>query len=585
MKKELSMEVRLLLAFVLMGLVLVGSQYFLKSTPAPTATKDTAKKNATAEPAAAKGAADAPAKSPAAATTAASTPAAGTASGSASGKADAPAAVQAEKEETTTVETDNYRVVFSNRGAVVKSWLLKGYKDHSQKPLELVNQRALAKAPAPLSLVFKGQAPATDPNNVLFKLDRSADGMQLTFDYSDGRVVAKKTFRFEAKSFLVNVTSEVTQNGTLLPHSITWRGGFGDESALTPTTAQHSIYYDLANSKLQTKQAKDAKDGPVITAGQYSFAGLEDAYFAAAFLPGNKSSVEQTTFSDNIPNAEGKDEQRVGAGVGGDGVNQFGLFVGPKDTDLLRKVDPKLEQIVDWGWFGILAKPLFLVLNYTADKLTHSYGWAIVLVTIAINFVLLPVKISQMKSAKKMQQLQPQIAAINAKYQGVKMNDPRNTEKNEEVMELYKKNGVNPVGGCLPLLLQLPFLWAFYKVLSVSIEMRGASWLWAADLSQPDVIFGINGIHLLPILLIITQFLTQKMTPTPGMDPTQQKMMMFMPLMMGYMFYFASSGLVLYWLTGNVVGVAQQWLLNRNSPTPVAANRVIDAKPVKKTKK
>jgi len=165
-----------------------------------------------------------------------------------------------------------------------------------------------------------------------------------------------------------------------------------------------------------------------------------------------------------------------------------------------------------------------------------------------------------------MQALQPQIKAINEKYKNLSMRDPKKAEQNQEVMDLYKKNGVNPVGGCLPMLLQIPFLYAFYKVLSVSIEMRGAHWFWVADLSQPETL----AIHILPILLVVTQFLTQKMTPSPGMDPSQQKMMMIMPLVFGYMFYFASSGLVLYWLTGNVVGVAQQWLLNRSMPAPEA---------------
>jgi YidC/Oxa1 family membrane protein insertase len=340
---------------------------------------------------------------------------------------------------------------------------------------------------------------------------------------------------------------------------------------------QHSIYYDLSNSKLQQKQASDAKNGPVSASGQFSFVGIEDSYFTAVFLPGEKSSVEQTTYADVVPDAEGKDEKRVGVGVGGEGLNTLSLFVGPKDTDLLRKVNPKLEQVVDWGFFGVIAKPLFLVLNWTSDHLAHNYGWSIVLVTLAINMLLFPLKITSMKSSKKMQALQPQIKAINDKYKGISMKDPRKTEQNQEVMDLYKKNGVNPVGGCLPMLLQLPFLWAFYKVLGVAIEMRGSRWLWISDLSQPESL----AIHLLPILLVITQFAMQRMTPSPGMDPAQQKMMMFMPLMFGYMFYFASAGLVLYWLTGNVVGIVQQWLLNKTMPAPAVATPV----PIKKGRK
>jgi YidC/Oxa1 family membrane protein insertase len=545
MKKELSMEMRMVLAFVLMGLVIVVSQYFMKPAPAPIATKEGAEKSARPVSPAAVEKPPQPASAP-------------------PKTAQMPGQIHADQETVFGVDTDAYRVVFSNRGAVVRSWVLKDYKDRDGKPLELVNQVALPKVPAPFALAFKNQAPATDPNTALFKADTSADGLKVSFEFSDGVASIKKAFQFDKKSYLVAVTSEVTQNGTLVPHLLTWRGGFGDAKVPNAIVAQHALYYDLPAAKLQVKQAKDAKDGPVSVSGQFSFLGLEDSYFCAVFLPGNQTSVEQTTYADNVPDANGKDELRVGVGVGGEGVNMLSLFVGPKDMDLLRRVDPKLVQVVDWGFFGIIAKPLFLVLNWTADHLGHNYGWAIVLVTVAINLVLFPLRISSMKSSKKMQALQPQIKAINEKYKNLSLRDPKKAEQNQEVMDLYKKNGVNPVGGCLPMILQIPFLYAFYKVLSVSIEMRGAHWFWVTDLSQPETL----AIHILPILLVVTQFLTQRMTPSPGMDPSQQKMMMIMPLVFGYMFYFASSGLVLYWLTGNVVGVAQQWLLNRSMPAP-----------------
>ena len=168
---------------------------------------------------------------------------------------------------------------------------------------------------------------------------------------------------------------------------------------------------------------------------------------------------------------------------------------------------------------------------------------------------------------KKMQLLQPQIAVINAKYKGLSLRDPKKADQNQEVMDLYKKHGVNPMGGCMPMLIQLPFFYAFYKVLSVSIAMRGAEWLWVTDLSQPEQI----PIRILPIAMIISQFIMQKMTPATGGDPSQQKMMMFMPLVMGFMFYGFSSGLVLYWLTGNVVGIGQQWFFNRGVTVPAPA--------------
>src|SRR6185437_14333077 len=160
--------------------------------------------------------------------------------------------------------------------------------------------------------------------------------------------------------------------------------------------------------------------------------------------------------------------------------------------------------------------------------------------------------------------LQPQIQAINAKYKNISLRDPRKAEQNQEVMALYKKEGVNPVGGCLPMLIQLPFLYAFYQVLAIAIELRHAPWLWVKDLSAAESL----PIHLLPIILVVTQFFSQKLTPAAGVDPKQQRMMLFMPLLFGFMFYYLSAGLVLYYLTGNLVGIAQQLIINRFMPTP-----------------
>jgi YidC/Oxa1 family membrane protein insertase len=558
-KKEMSMETRLLIFFVLMGLVLLGTQYFYKP---PVANKPAAVNPATTDPdrpAPISPDAPVPPKAAAQAATAAAPP------------ADLPGRVQADKEESITVETNLYRVTFSNRGAVAKSWVLKAYKDHAGKALDLVNPRLPAKVPAPFSVWTKNQL-ATDPNTALFKLD-SPDPLTVNFEFSDGRTVAKKSFRFVDNSYLVAVTTELSQNGILTPHSIVWRGGFGDQTVATAVTDEQVAYYD---SKRQTKAAKEAKDGPVSFSGQYSFEGMEDKFFAGVFLPSNHaSSNEITVFSDTVPNASGADEQRAGAAVGGDGINIGALFVGPKDYDLLAKVDPRLEQLIDWGWTKILAEPLFLAIHWTAEHVVHNYGWAIVLVTVAINILLSPLSLQSLKSSRKMQKIQPQITALNAKYKGIKMNDPRKAEQNQEMMDLYKREGVNPMGGCLPMLVQFPFLYAFYKVLSISIAMRGASWLWVHDLSQPETL----PIHLLPVIMIVTQFLTQKMTPQPGVDPSQQKMFMIMPLVFGYIFWFLSSGLVLYYLTSNVVAIARQMILNRISGpiTPPAA--IIDVKP------
>jgi YidC/Oxa1 family membrane protein insertase len=236
------------------------------------------------------------------------------------------------------------------------------------------------------------------------------------------------------------------------------------------------------------------------------------------------------------------------------------LYVGPKDRDVLAPVEPQLAGLVDYGWFAFIAQPLFSAMRWTYDNVVSNYGWVIILITIIINFLLFPLKLKTMRSAMKMQRIQPQLKAIQDKFKHLKMNDPRRQEMTKETMALYKKHGVNPLGGCLPMLLQIPFLYGFYQVLVLSIEMRHAPWiLWIRDLSAPEGI----AIKTLPILLCATQFLLQKMSPMPSPDPAQQKMMMYMPLMFLFLFWSMSSGLVLYWLTGNVVGIAQQWYINR----------------------
>jgi YidC/Oxa1 family membrane protein insertase len=544
--EKLSMEVRLLIAFLLMGVVLAVSTYLMPPAEPPAKPAPAAQ---TPTPAAVTQAAPAPA------------PAA----------AQLPGQVQAAEVEIFTVETKVHKVVFSNRGATIRNWVLKNYKNNNGEPLDLVNQKALALTgaralPPPFAFGFKTQ-PSRDLNQELFQVTRGEDGLTVTFEYSDGRLSAKKSFAFTPDSYLVQISSQVVDNGVLLPHSLVWRGGFGETAGVNPAADARSLYFDVSNASLEKLEASDAKDAPVSNSGNYAFLGLEDKYFAGVALPPASGALELTTYSDMVPGPQDKDEAHVGAAIGGSGALAFQFYAGPKDIDLLRQVDPRLEQVIDWGWFSFIAKPLFYALQWTAATVTNNYGWAIVLLTVVINTLLFPLRLSSMKSAKKMQAIQPLVNQINEKYKGLPLNDPRKAKQNEELMDLYRTHGINPVGGCLPMLLQIPFFFALYKVLSLAIELRGAEWLWVADLSQPEAL----SIRVLPLLLVVTQFLSQKMTPSPGMDPSQQKIMLLMPLLFGYMFWYASSGLVLYWLTSNVVSIAQQWLLNRKAPAPQVA--------------
>jgi YidC/Oxa1 family membrane protein insertase len=214
---------------------------------------------------------------------------------------------------------------------------------------------------------------------------------------------------------------------------------------------------------------------------------------------------------------------------------------------------------VNFGSLGLIARPLSIWLRWTFNYV-HNWGWAIVLQTILITIALLPLRITQMKSALKMQRVQPQMKAIQEKYKKYTMRDPRKQDMQKEIAALYKEHGVNPLGGCLPLLVQLPFLWAYYKMLGAAIDLRQAHWLWIRDLSSPDPIY------LLPLVMVVSMVVMQRMTPQPGMDPAQQRMMnVVMPLMMGFIFFKLAAGLNLYYALSNLIMIAQQGVMNRTT--------------------
>jgi YidC/Oxa1 family membrane protein insertase len=552
--RELSNEVRMVIAFVLMGLILVVTPWVYRrlGLTSPEDTKKTAASTAGKKPDVASSTAGGTPMTQATLPAAESTPAA---------PADANA-VSAASAQTYTIDTTLYHVVFSNRGATVRSWTLKNFNDANGKPLELVNVKGAEQAGYPFSFTFRGNQPTSDLNQALWVAHPSAETIE--FEYSDGRTHATKTFAFAADSYMLQYSDEVTAvGGAGLPHLVAWRAGFGDMAVQNPSGQQGTVHYDVEKNKLVRSAAKSAKDGPVPADGNFSFAGIDDQYFAAAFLPPLNAPLQTTTFDDKVSTSLNSSEDPYpGVAVGVGARNQFGVFVGPKELSLLHQVNPKLEGIIEWGWFGIVAKPLFAVLHYLNDRFLHNYGWAIIVITILINIATFPLKLSSLKSSRKMQAMQPELKTLNEKYKGVAMSDPRSQQKQAEMMDLYKKHGVNPVGGCVPLLIQMPFIYAFYKVLAVTIELRHAPWLWVADLSQHEHF----EIHFLPLIMVATSYLLQRMTPPPATtDPSQQKMMQFMPLMYLFIFWSLSSGVVLYWLTTNIVGLAQQWFFNKTA--------------------
>jgi YidC/Oxa1 family membrane protein insertase len=486
-----------------------------------------------------------------------------------------PAIKQASAETETVIENDVYSITFTNRGAQVKSWQLKKFDDEQGHPLDMVNAAAAAKYGYPLSLWTYDTNLRNKLNSVLYVA--SATGthtvpFDLTFDYSDQDLVVRKTLHFE-KGYVIHIETAVTSKGSTVDALPAWPAGFGDQTTIA---GYHSAQTEYQNdSKTEQIAVKKVSGGATIS-GPLDWAGASDSYFAAVFIPDDPSSANLITLRNPLdiskdPQKPAETEQVdiLGAAVGyPSGVTHERMFVGPKSLQVVESVpvptingaEKDLRALVNFGFFGKIALPLFLWLRWTYEHWIHNWGWAIIIQTCIITLALLPLRITQMKSALKMQKAAPQIKAIQEKYKKYSMRDPRKQEMNKEVADLYKKEGVNPLGGCLPMIIQLPFLWAYYKMLGVAIDLRHAPWLWIHDLSSRDPFF------ILPAGIVVSMIFTQKMTPQAGMDPAQQKMMNWMmPLMMGFISYNLPAGLCLYWSVSNVIMIAQQSLMNRTS--------------------
>jgi YidC/Oxa1 family membrane protein insertase len=559
------MERRLLLVFALTFLIIMLFQPLLKKylpqPPAKTASPQAVPAQNPAQPPMPTGGIN-PAPAPAAT----------------SGK-NAPAAsapMQASSESEAVIENGLYRIVFTNRGGLVKSWVLKKYKDRPNgNLLDLVNTAAAEKYGYPLSLWTYDESLRNKLNSALYVATRTSTEApaEITFQYADGDLSVRKSYKFD-HSYVVEVRTSVEVNGVAVAAFPMWPAGFGDQTN-GPAFASSQIVYQY-NGTIERLAIKKINGGGTIP-GPFHWAGISDQYFAAVFVPQDPESSSMVTLRNAIeirhkpsdPNDKQMDKVDVlGVAVGSvKAATAARLYVGPKTLEALQAVpvpgitgaEPDLRGVVDFGWLGYIARPLFLWLKWTF-KYVHNWGWAIILQTIIINLALLPLRLSQMKSMLKMQRVAPQIKAIQEKYKKYSLRDPKKAEMNQEISALYKKEGVNPVGGCLPLVIQMPFLFAYYRMLGVAIDLRHAAWLWIPDLAAPDPFY------VLPIAIVVTMFIMQRMTPQAGMDPTQQKMMNFMmPVMLGYISFNLASGLCLYWAVGQLIGIVQQMALNRSS--------------------
>lgn len=491
----------------------------------------------------------------------------------------------AASETESVLENDDFRITFSNRGAVVKSWLLIGknkngngyrYTDNDGKPFDLVNQLIAPQLGYPLSLFTYDDELKKKLNEALYVVNPSKDS--LTFEYSDGDVTVRKVFHVE-KGHILDFETEVTRGGQRIQAFPQWPSGLGDQLSAGSFVASKidwekngAVERNAASSGGFLRSKKWIAGGETLP-GPYNWVAVADQYFAVAFMPQDPKDVTLVTLNSQAEAPKNSDKPNdakdkaniVGAAFGNtSGLTRARIFGGPKAVDLLEGTQaqaggPDLRGIYDFGTFSFIARPLFLWLKWTYEHWIPNWGWAIAFLTIVITMALLPLRISSMKSSLRMQRIQPQIKAINEKYKRYSITDPRRAEMQKEMSALYKKEGVNPIGGCFPLLLQMPFLFAFYAMLGNAIELRQAGWLWIHDLSAPDPL------HILPILIIVAMFVQQKSAPQAGMDPAQQKIMTFMgPLMIGGFSWGVASGLSIYWALSTLLGYAQQLVINRS---------------------
>jgi YidC/Oxa1 family membrane protein insertase len=483
--------------------------------------------------------------------------------------------IAATREERVELLSGGSRAVLSNLGAQLMAFEVPEVSGGKQARLDLVRHRG--EGPYPYGLTDAGRAPLP-LNKALFAVERGADGRSATFRYSGPEGSAEKVFRFDDQGFF-DVTVKV-------PGQKGWGVVLGP-GLRHLSEAELKSRYELRAAVYKTDEVhvndpQKSFEPVTIPGDSLRWIGLEDTYFLTATIPvkgleravvepflaqpgkGDAVSFLPMPAKDDLTSEQKSmnRELRVVLKAEGD-VLDLRSYWGPKSYETLQALPFGLEETVSWGYLRILVRPLLAGIHWIHDHIVSNYGWSIVLMTVFIKLALLPLTHHSMKSMKKMQELNPKMQSIRERYR-TKLKDKQGKpnlemqrKMNDEMMALYKEHGVNPAGGCLPLVLQMPILFAFYRLLSTAFELRGAPWiLWIRDLSAADPYL------VLPIVMGLSQFLQVKLSPQTG-DPMQRRMFMLMPLFMTFLFLKVPSGLVLYWLTNNVLTILQQWVYNR----------------------
>ncbi len=550
------MERNAILATALVILILVGYQWYLSrfetppqepARPATTTPSQPAAPRPAAAPVPAK-AKPAPAK-----------------------KGYTPTAQRTLQAREVIVDTPLMRVALSTAGARVTSWQLKQYRVGNGAPVDLVAVKDLGAPPGPLSSWADGEQAQAVQQVDRDRLDLAGpdETGTLTFtEVSASGIEIQKKLTFHADRYQVEVDLTARNlSGAEVPAELrlAWGPGLRNSLDKKHSTLQAPILW-LDGKRVHEDLAK--VNGEKAVTGDLSWAALQDTYFAAALLPKDKGLHAFVLKVAEDQPVVGLAAARQVLPPGGQTDISAVVFAGPKDLDTLKGVGQHLDNLVDLGWFDFLARPALWLLKFLY-RFTGNYGIAIILVTILQKVAFYPLTVKSLKSMQAMQTIQPKVQALQERYK----NNPQ--KKQEETMALYKKHGVNPMGGCLPMVVQIPIFIALYNALSNSVEMWQARFLWIRDLTQPDSLFTLdlygatrNVGNILALFMGVSMWVQQKMSPPAG-DPRQAQLMLWMmPIVFTFMFWGFPSGLVLYWLLNNVLQIGQQWLIGRTPARP-----------------
>ena len=463
------------------------------------------------------------------------------------------------------VETDLYIALFTSKGARLKSFKLKRYRsaaDEESPPFEMVSPAP--GVPYPLGVQINNSQPIDDEDIVYgvqgsgLKLTGDAKGTLLFKGQSPTGITITKKFTFTGSQYPIE--AEVSANGVagLQPGLILTSEG-------TPKGSEKDAAFEgllaLHDGKVQWITADDIEEGKDLF-GPISWAGFGYTYFLFAVIP-ESGSAETLAIKKAGPGMAMSLTSQPLSNSGNQ--SSYTLYIGPKDLEILKAIGRDLEKSIYFGYFAFISIPLLYLLHFS-HQFTASYGVDIILLTVFVKILMAPLTHKSFVSMKQMQKLQPQMERIKQKFQNDK------EKMNKEIMELYRRNKVNPIGGCLPMLLQFPIFIGLYKALLTPIQLRHASFLWINDLSQPDWkslpfalpswLGGEFGFPVLTLLMGASMFAQQWMTPTAG-DPNQRRMMLMMPVVFTALFVTFPAGLTIYWLVNNVLGIAQQYFINR----------------------